>query len=355
MRALHQFLPSLAPRDAIGSHTLAVQRALREAGVESDIYAGETHRELRSSARRYKEFAAANDAVVMYHAAIGCTLGEWISTRPETKVLDYHNITPPEFFEAWQPETGLLLAQGRAQLSKLAPQCEIGLADSAYNAQELSALGCANTAVVPIFIDPSTWGALDQDVRDQLKRTKRGTDWLFVGRVAANKSHHDLICAFAMYRRVFDPHARLWLVGGISSGEYWHALHRLAERLGVLNDVAFVGSVSQGELGAYFDAADVFVCVSDHEGFCVPVIEAMWWNTPVVAFGSSALPDTIGDAGVVLAHKQPAVVAAAVDRVVRDETLRHELIERGLRRVDDFAPHRTAATLLRSLAPLGLT
>ena len=350
-RAVHQFLPSLAPRDAIGAHTLAMQRVLRNAGIESDISAGETHRELRAHARSYKEWRG-GDAILMYHAAIGCALGDWMASRAETVVLDYHNITPPEYFETWAPETGLLLAQGRSQLARLAPMAAVGLADSAYNAHELSALGCARTAVIPIFIDPSQWGTVDTAARDALRASKRGADWLFVGRVAANKAHHDLLCSFAMYCKVFDPHARLWIVGGISSGEYWHALHRLAAHLGIEERVTFAGSVSDGELGAYYDAADVFVCVSDHEGFCVPLVEAMWWGVPVVAFGSTAIPGTMLDAGVVLDHKQPAVVAAAVARVIEDAALRDRCIEAGKRRVGEFDPAVTAASLLRELAPL---
>lgn len=351
-RAVHQFLPSLAPRDAIGSHTLSIQRALRNAGIESDIYAGETHRELRTHARSYKEWRG-GDAILMYHAAIGCALGDWMATRTETLVLDYHNITPPEYFESWAPETGLLLSQGRSQLGRLASTAALGLADSAYNAAELDALGCARTAVVPIFIDPAQWGAVDETELRSLQASKRGADWLFVGRVAANKAHHDLLCCFAMYQRVFDRDARLWIVGGISSGEYWHALHRLAEHLGVENNVVFVGAVSDGELGAYYSAADVFVCVSDHEGFCVPLIEAMWWGVPVVAFGSSAIPGTVGDSAIVLPHKQPAVVAAAVNRVMADDALRTNLISAGRARVSDFDPLRTAATLLYELETLG--
>ena len=352
-RAVHQFLPSLSPRDAIGSHALAVQRALRDAGIDSNIFAGETHRELRTSARSYKEWNGNSDAILMYHAAIGCSLGDWFASREETLVVDYHNITPAEFFETWAPETGLLLAQGRSQLARIASRVALGIADSQFNANELVDLGCAHTSVVPIFIDPSQWGGVDRGAREHLRSTKRGHDWLFVGRVAANKAHHDLLRCFAMYRKVFDAEARLWIVGGISSGEYWHALHRLADRLGISDCVTFAGSVTQGELGAYFDAADVFVCVSDHEGFCVPLVEAMWWNLPVVAFGTTAIPDTVLDAGVVLRNKQPAVVAAAVDRVMHDERLRTELIEAGQRRVADFAPARTGEKLLNALASIG--
>ncbi len=350
-RPVHQFLPSLSPRDAIGAHALAIQKVLQAHGVTSEIFTGETHRELRSAARSYKEWRG-GDAILMYHAAIGCALGDWVATRSETLVLDYHNITPAEYFDTWAPETGLMLSQGRSQLAKLAPIVELGLADSSYNASELDALGCRATAVVPILIDPSHWGTIDAAFRDELRRGKQGHDWLFVGRVAANKAHHDLITSFALYRRVYDQHARLWIVGGISSGEYWDALHRLVATLGIVEHVTFAGSVTQGELGAYYDAADVFVCVSEHEGFLVPLIEAMWWGLPVVAYGCTAIPGTVEQAGIVLPHKQPAFVAAAVNRVMSDAALRESLIAAGHARVDDFSPDRTAEILLGQLSTL---
>jgi glycosyltransferase involved in cell wall biosynthesis len=348
---VHQFLPALSPRDAIGAHTLAIQRVLTDAGIAGSIHAAEIHRELRHRARSYHDYRPRPGDVLLYHAAIGCALGDWMAARPERLVLDYHNITPPEFFEAWAPETALLLAQGRAQLTKLAPRATLGMGDSAFNASELDRLGCPRTTVVPIFIDPSSWGALDERRRDELLASKRGTDWLFVGRVAANKAHHDIIRAFAAYRRVWDPHARLFLVGGVTS-EYQYVLDRLVAHLGVADAVTFTGSVPDAVLGAHYAAADVFVCLSDHEGFCVPLIEAMWWGLPVVAYAATAVPETVAGAGVLLEHKEPALVAAAVDHVVHDDALRVALVAAGHARVADFAPARTATTLLDALASI---
>jgi glycosyltransferase involved in cell wall biosynthesis len=348
---VHQFLPALSPRDAIGMHTLAIDRVLREAGIGGDIFAGEVHRELRRHARSYHDYRPRPGDVLLYHAAIGCALGDWMAARPEAVVLDYHNITPPEYFEVWAPETGLLLAQGRAQLTRLAPRCTLGLADSSFNAAELTRLGCGRTAVVPIFIDPSQWGDVDDAARDRLLATKRGTDWLFVGRVAPNKAHHDLIRAFAAYRRVWDRGARLFIVGGVTS-EYQYALERLVARLALDDAVVFTGSVPGGVLAAHYAAADVFVCVSEHEGFLVPVVEAMWWGLPVVAYAAAAVPETVADAGVLLEHKEPAHVAAAVDRVAHDDALRAALVAAGHARTQDFAPERTAVTLLTALGRL---
>jgi glycosyltransferase involved in cell wall biosynthesis len=350
--AIHQFLPSLAPRDAIGQHTLAVRDALRSFGIDSDIYVAEAARELRRETRSYRDWRDGTDAVMLYHAAIGCALGDWIAVRPERLVLDYHNITPPEYFEVWQPETALLLARGRSQLTRLAPRAVLGLADSAYNEHELMALGCAHTAVVPVFIEPESWGARDDAEFERLRSTKRGIDWLFVGRVAANKAQHDVIRAFALYKRVYDPAARLFIVGGVTHGEYFPMLERLTARLGLEDSVVFTGSVSQGALGAHYSNADVFVCLSDHEGFCVPVIEAMWWGVAVVAFRSSAVPETVGEAALVLDHKDPVTVAASVDRVVRDAGVRAAFIEAGRRRVDRFSPARTTESLRAAIASL---
>jgi glycosyltransferase involved in cell wall biosynthesis len=157
-----------------------------------------------------------------------------------------------------------------------------------------------------------------------------------------------------MYRAVWDPDARLFLVGGTSAGPYQLALSALIERLGLHDAVHLVGSVPPGALGAHFATADVFVCVSEHEGFCVPLIEAMWWGLPVVAFASSAVPETVGDAAVLVPDKTPATVAAAVDRVVRDPSLRAALAARGKARVEYFAPQRTAAALLDAVRSAGI-
>ena len=172
---------------------------------------------------------------------------------------------------------------------------------------------------------------------------------MFVGRMAPNKAQHDVVKAFALYRRVFDSRARLWLVGGSSSDAYVRACRELADRLGVGSAVEFAGSVSQEALTAYYRSADVFVCLSDHEGFCVPLLEAMWHGVPVVAFGSSAVPETLGAGGVCLPEKSASVVASAVWRVVSDPGLRSSLVAAGRRRLGDFELSKTRATFTKAI------
>lgn len=355
MTAIHQFLPALATRDAIGGHTLLVQQTLRGVGVTSDIYAGEVHREARGRARHYREFDGGRPGeptYLLYHASIGCPVATFLAARPEPKLLDYHNMTPSRFFEGWQPEVAALLAMGRCQLADLSDS-ELALADSAFNARELQELGYLHTEVVPILLDLDAFGTtIDAAAFEALSRDKRGTDWLFVGRVAPNKAQHDLVKAFAVYRHVYDAHAKLHMVGGTSSPVYSATLVHYVESLGVADAVEFAGSVSDGVLNAQYRNADVFVCLSEHEGFCVPLLEAMRHGVPIVGYGAAAVAETLGNAGVVLDVKTPGVVAAAVNRVVSTPGLRESIVAAGTRRLDDFSLGATRKRLLEAVAPL---
>ena len=355
MTAVHQFLPRLAPRDAIGGHTLRVQETLVAGGITSEIYVGEVDPEMKGRARHYLDFAGPRDGEptwLLYHASIGGALGEVVLHRPEPLIVDYHNVTPPEFFEAWQPEVSVLLAAGRRQLAGLAGGAVLGVADSGFNEGELREVGFRRTGVVPVLLDlEGLVGECDVGVLERLSGLA-GACWLFVGRLAPNKAQHDLVKALAVYRRVYDPDARLVLVGAASSAVYEVALRRFVAELGLEGAVELAGSVSAGELGAYFRAADVFVCVSEHEGFCVPLLEAMAHGVPVVAFGAAAVPETLGDAGLVLDVKSPAVVAAAVGRVLGDVGLREGLVEAGRARLEVFSLERSRERLWDALRPL---
>ena len=351
MAAIHQLLPSFAPRDAIGAHAVQVQRVLRSLGVESGIYAADAHREVRRSVQPYRELPAPRPGEptwLLYQCSTGSPVADWLLHRPERKLSNYHNITPASFFEPWEPHVGAELLEARRQLDLLAPATELGIADSAFNEAELQAVGYGATTVVPILLDTATFDhEVDRAALDRFEapRARGGADWLFVGRVAPHKAQHDLVKAFAAYRTAFDPRARLHVVGGPSSHAYWTALGRFVEALGLADAVDLAGSVPPGELAARYRVADVFVCVSEHEGFCVPLLEAMHHEVPIVAYGAAAVPETLGPAGLALDDKSPATVAAAVHRVLTDAPLRASLVAAGLARIADFALERTSRQL----------
>jgi glycosyltransferase involved in cell wall biosynthesis len=356
--AIHQFVPTLAPRDAVGTHYLAVQEALRDAGYTSDIYALEAKDELRRHAKPYRAFTggrSGEDTWILYHSSVGSPVGDFVLERSEPLLLDHHNITPASFFQAWEPSVVGVLNLGRRQLARLAPRAVLGLADSTFNAQELEDMGVADTRVVPIMLDVASLDhERDPEVVERIGKAKGdgGTDWLFVGRIAPNKAQHDVVKAFAAYRRFHDPAARLHLVGATSAHRYETTLREFIAALELERAVNLTGPVSAAALSSYYEACDVFVVCSEHEGFLVPLLEAMHHQLPVVAFASSAIPETLGGAGLLLDTKHPLTVAAAVERVVVDRSLRDAMVRAGVARLAEFDVAHSRRKLLDALAPV---
>jgi L-malate glycosyltransferase len=341
--AIHQFVPSFTARDAIGAHVVQVQRALQERGHRSDIFDA-------SSYRRFKPDG--DDTVLLYHLSVGSDMAEVMLERPEPLVVNYHNITPSRFFRRWDRQRAHAAEQGRRQLVRLAPRSDLAIADSTFNEGELREAGYGRTCVVPILVDLRGFDREPDPAALQrltAARQRGGAQLLFVGRITANKAQHDVLRAFAWYRAVHDPDARLHLVGWTSPGSYISALRDAVAELGLEGAVDLPGSVTPEELISYYRTADVFVCLSDHEGFCVPLLEAMHHRVPIVAFAAGAVPETVADAGVVLADKRPAVVAEAIHAVVGDAAVRADLVERGQRRLVEFDLARTGQRFVEAV------
>ena len=356
---VHQFTAVLSGRDAVGHHTLAIDKILREMGADTTIYAAHVNPELKDQVRHYQRHV--NDPapdLIIYQASTGSPVADYLLTRSEPIVLNYHNMTPAGFFYPWQPHFGVELSHGRQQLARLCREARLGIADSAFNARDLRAAGMRCVEVVPVLVDDEVLppgGALDS-VGSGVGESGFGgfgskVTLLFVGRLAPNKCQQDLVSALAVLRR-WLPDAELALVGTSTADVYEAALRDFAVELGVGDAVSFVGSVSLEELVGWYRRADVFVCLSEHEGFCVPLVEAMAWGVPVVAAAEAAVPETLGGAGVLLADKSPVVVAAAVERVLCDVVLREGLVSRGLVRAKELGPVPTRNRLREILTPL---
>ncbi|MGH8993874.1 MAG: glycosyltransferase family 4 protein [Acidimicrobiia bacterium] len=355
MSAVHQFLPSFAAGDAIGHHVRRVQRVLVEAGYDSQIFADETQPAVRRLARPYREFeapAGGEPTWLLYHLSTGSPMAEFLAGAGQPLGVYYHNITPARFFERWAPEATGGSRTGRADLRRLAAPSRFAMANSTYSAEELTAEGYANVSVVPVLVDFAEYDVpADPATLDRLSRRRDGggATWLFVGRLAPNKCQHDVIGAFSLYRELFDPAARLVLIGGRTSMLYWEALGLLADELGCADAVEITDVLTFPEVLAHYRRASVFVSLSEHEGFCLPLLEAMHFDVPVVALGGSAVTETVADAGLVLPGKDPVEVACAVDRVLTDGALRAELIAAGRRRVEHFSFENNRKRLLSAL------
>jgi glycosyltransferase involved in cell wall biosynthesis len=336
-----QVIPSLASRDAIGVHTLNLTAALRRAGYESEIYYGTCTPDLAARGRPVVDLGhAGRDRWLLWQGSIGSGVFDILATRAEPKIVNYHNITPAALLEGWAPTVAYEVGLGRSQLERLAPESRLAVADSRFNESELISAGYANTAVVPLLIDMRSTGAPpDPATAQRLAAAKAtgGPDFLYVGKISPHKAPHDLVKMLAVYHRLYDDRARLHLVGSPLGDRYGPALGSFIARLGLADHVTVAGSVGEGALEAYFAAADVYLSASDHEGFCVPLVEAMGHGVPVVAYGVTAVPETVGEAGILLPTKSPARFAAAVARVLGDDELRAQLARAAAARVGSFS------------------
>jgi glycosyltransferase involved in cell wall biosynthesis len=356
-----QVIPSLASRDAIGVHTLNLRDGLRAAGVDSDIFYGSFTPDVEHEGRPVTELGrAGRDRWLLYQSSIGSPVYDILSARPEPKLVNYHNITPAHLLRDWEPNVGYEVALGRTQLARLAPQSRFAVADSAFNESELQALGYGATAVVPLLIEMHAKSdEPDPELSTRLARQKEsmgGADLLYVGKISPHKAPHDLVKMLEVVRRLYDPEARLHLVGSPLGETYEPVLRSFIAELGLQNAVTLTGSVSGAELEAYFRAADVYVSASDHEGFCVPLAEAMGHGVPIVAYGVTAVPETVGGAGLMLPDKSAVPFAAAVGRVLADPALRTHLAAAGQARAAEFdlgASQRRFVRLVQEAVGLG--
>jgi len=331
--------------DASGAHTLFARDALRGAGFASEIFVEHVDPPLAAAARPFDDldrFVVPGRTAVLYQLAVGSVLVDRLLERREPLLVNYHNLTPASFFWQWAPAWLHAVEAGREQLYRLAPRVTHAIAVSRFNERDLQGAGYRSTSVVPPFVDVGAFARAADPGVVAGPGAGRGARWLFVGKLLPHKSAHDLVRALAAYRRMFDPAATLALVGGHPVAPYARAVADYAVELGLEAAVELAGSVTHDELAARYRAADVFVCLSEHEGFCFPLLEAMHHGVPVVAFDAGAVPDTLGAAGLVLRAKDPGHVAAAVHRVVHDAALRAAVVEAGRDRLASYDLDATA-------------
>jgi len=353
--AVHQFIATLNPHDATGTHTLKLRDALRRAGWRSEIFAEAIHDDLATQAYKhwmYPEHAAEGD-VAIYQFTTSSAVAGYLAEHGLPLILDFHDFTGPEHFAGWEPESVRRAARAAEELALLAPQALLGLAKSPFSEHELRRAGCRRTAVVPVLADYGrVTSSPDPRVAAELDQLAAGggADILFVGRIVPSKAQHELVKALWAFRRLYDPLARLHLVGGTSSYEYNKALQGYVDDLGLSSAVRLTGEVSDASLAAHFAAADVYLSLSAHEGFGVPLVESMVAGVPVVTRGAGAVAETVAGAALVLAAADAAYVAAALHRVCTDDRLRTTLTASGRRRAAELAGGAPAATIVDAVA-----
>ncbi len=351
MSAIHQFVAGFSRGDAISNEALVMRDLFRSWGYESHIYA-EARRilpELRSEARDvcdYPKQAQPGD-VVLLHLSIGSIVNDVFAGCNGRKVILYHNVTPPEYLQGVQEEVAANLARGREQMKQLAGTADVVLADSRFNARELEALGYGEVRVLPLVLDL-------QKLRGRSDRRLLRTfgdglvNVLFVGRCVPNKRLEDLLAAFYYFQKFVEPASRFIHAGSYAGLERYYAYLLTYARELKLENVVFTGSIRQEELNACYRSAHLFLCMSEHEGFCIPVIESMALEVPVLAYEAAAVPETMGGAGVLFTEKRFDLVAEMMGRLTGDTAFREAVLKGQRERIARYE-HRDPSVELRDL------
>jgi glycosyltransferase involved in cell wall biosynthesis len=353
MNQVHQLLAALSYGDAIGNEALAIQKHLRAAGFASDIFAEKVHPRVAHLARPLWEYreVSSPETVCLFHFSIGSAAGRLIYHAPDRLVSIYHNITPAHFFMGFHPHLAGLCYHGRRELAAFAPRTALALGDSEFNRRELEEAGYARTGVLPIVLDLPVYERPASPVVRRLYDDTR-TNLLYVGRIIPNKRIDDLIRVFAAYQRYVNPVSRLLLVGDYRGHERY--LERLLDMVDDLrlDEVVFTGQVDDDDLYGYYRLADLFLCLSEHEGFCVPLQEAMVFGVPVIAYDAGAVRETLKGGGILLREKRPVVVAELIGEVLTDGTLRASVLATQARAVQEIRRTDFGALLRDRLRPV---
>jgi glycosyltransferase involved in cell wall biosynthesis len=351
--AIHQILAGATPGDAITTAALEYRDVLRRVGP-SEVFARHIAPGVAGEVKQLSECGAdGSSGLLVYHASIGePAVSAFLLSRTEPIVLVYHNITPARYFEDLDPRFAELLALGRLELEQLRSRVVMSIAASHYNAAELESIGYRDVRVIPPVVNPYRLAHTlpDAGTLSYLDREFHEPFLLFVGQLLPHKRPDLLVKSMHVASTYLGVQARLLLVGTTRFAPYADAIASQVRELN-LDQVHIVGAVSDERLAAMFRRAIAFVTVSEHEGFCVPLLEALALDVPVLARACAAIPETLGGAGLLLPELvNPELVAEAIDRIVRDDALRADLVQRGRRRIDELTQVDASVAMLQAIA-----
>jgi glycosyltransferase involved in cell wall biosynthesis len=351
---IDQLVPAFHRGDAIGDTAYHMKQFFLSQGFQSEIYCLTHDEGLEKDVRLFDSFPHPHSSdITILHFALPSPLTSALKDMPSQKVIIYHNLTPAEFFEDFSREMARISRVGRLELQSLAPHVALALADSEYNRQELQRVGYQKTEVFPLFVDFDKYKKPMSRFFYNLFKDER-TNILFVGRIVPNKCLEDLIRVLFYYKKYVSPLVRLIVVGKTSSlPKYYQSLVRLADEFYLKpEEICFTGHIPDEEMFALYRASDVFLSLSEHEGFGLPFIESCVFDLPIIAYDNTAVPYTLDGAGILIKEKRPDCVAELVDIVARDKTLMKKIIAGQRRRLKKFKETDTQEKLSRMVEEL---
>jgi len=347
---IHQFATSLTYGDAISDEMLEIQAVLREEGFESEIFVRFFDPRMAKFMHDYKEYKkfSSPDNVVIFHFSIGSPVSKMVFRIPDKKIMIYHNITPYDYFLDYHRILARECYKGRLEIRLFADKVDLALGDSDFNRKELENVGYPETGVLPLLLNYSKFDKADDPVTQQIFSNGKFT-LLFVGRVIPNKKFEDTIKAFFYYKRYFNNESQLILAGDYRGQErYYSALCSLIDNLGV-EDVFFTGHIDFPELAAFFKIADVYLSMSEHEGFGVPLLEAFYNRIPVVAYAAGAVEETMNSGGILLRDKDFLKTAVVLNKLEKNEPFRDNVLDNQIKALEKYKRENVSRILLEHI------
>jgi len=347
---VHQFATSLTYGDAISDEMLEIQKILRERGYSSEIfirfYDPRMARFMRDY-REYREFSSPEN-VVIFHFSISSPVSKMFFRVPDRKIMIYHNITPHEHYLDSHRILTRECYKGRLEIKLFVDKVDLALGDSEFNRQELEEVGYPRTGVFPLLLDFTKFESEGDPVTEQIFSNGK-TTILFVGRIIPNKKYEDIIKVFYFYKKYFNRNSQLLLVGDYRGLErYLTGLLDLVKKL-ELTDIYFTGHVEFKELVSFYRISHLYLSMSEHEGFGVPLLEAFYMRVPVVAYAAGAVEETLNGGGFILRSKDFYKTAALIDVVVKDGSLRDRIISSQLKALDKYKKENISRILLHHI------
>jgi glycosyltransferase involved in cell wall biosynthesis len=347
---VHQFATSLTYGDAISDEMLEIQKILRERGYNSEIFIRFYDPRMAGfikDYREYREFSSPRN-VVIFHFSIGSPVSKMFFRVPDKKIMIYHNITP---FEHYLDSHRILTREcykGRLEIKLFVDKVDLALGDSEFNRQELEEVGYAQTGVLPLLLDFTKFDREGDSVTEQIFANGKIT-LLFVGRLIPNKKYEDILKVFYFYKKYFNRNSQLLLVGDYRGLErYLTGLLNLVKKL-ELTDVYFTGHVEFKELISFYRLSHLYLSLSEHEGFGVPLLEAFHTRVPVVSYAAGAVEETLNGGGIILRSKDLLKTAALIDTIMKDNSLRGRIISSQVKALDKYQKENISRILLRHI------
>lgn len=337
---VHQFVSIARYGDAVFDSTLSIRKILRKWGYLSNIYYQGYFPPAGREGIKFDKFPikSFSKRIIIYHFAIGSLLSRFVQYLSCPKILIYHNMTPFQFLHGVDDNSAMAVLEGKDELRLLKDDITLALGDSEYNRKELQKdYGFTTTGVLPIIIDFNKYKRNSADKKILNKYSDGKINLIFVGKIAPNKCQDDIIKVFFYYQKYLNPDSRLFLVGSTYGMEtYQEYLRELTIELDLREKVIFTGHVSLSELISFYSNANLFLCLSEHEGFCVPLLESMYFDIPIIAYNAAAVPETLGKAGILINQKKYKEIAELSDLLIRDSNLRQGIIKGQKERLKDF-------------------